>query len=130
MPLACGQQDIYFLHSVLEVCLYYAPVGSGGSVLFENVELILRYFSQIRSLLARKMIICKLFAHLGIYPDHEQFNFHALLLLKTPVDKIEVIDLQLIVESILDQWVMWSIQCCPQGKWLKVLPLLLKSDAP
>ncbi len=126
VPFAWAREGIYFLHYLLEVCYFFIPVGSGGTTIFALFEDVYRNFKILEPVISQKMVVCKLFAHLGIYPDDESFAPAVQLLLITPIDNMATTDLQLIAEDILDAWLLWCVCSHPHGKWFKAMPSLIK----
>lgn len=129
VPFGWARADIQFLHYLLEICYFFMPVNSGGHCeLFLFLVFLYKKFQVFKSSYSKKLVVCKLFAHLGIIADQlEQYQI-AQVLLRTDVDKMVTTPLQLIAEGALDDWIIWSIKQYPQGKWLKALPLLVKSE--
>lgn len=128
VPLVWARHDIYFLHYLLEACYFFIPIGSGGRSIFYLLEELYRNFQGFETIASKKMVLCKLFAHLGVHPEQEQFTQTAQVLLDIPVDNIGTTDLKLSVEDLFDNWIMWCINFHPQGKWFKAVPFLLKSE--
>lgn len=127
-PLLWAQQDIYFLHYLLEACYFFMPVGSGGRFIFTLLERVYRNFQVFETIGLKKLLLCKLFAHLGVCPEHKKFQLAMEHLLEIDVDNIGPTDLELVQEETLDDWVRWCICLHPQGKWFKAMPTLLKSE--
>lgn len=128
IPMVWARYDILFLHCLLEVCYFFIPVGSGGRSIFVLLEEIYRNFQAFETVKSKKIVLCKLLAHLGVHPDQEQFQICAQILLDIPVDNREVTDLQLTVEDLVDNWIVWCVNSHPQGKWFKAVPFLMKSE--
>ncbi len=127
-PLVFARQDIYFLHYLLEVCYFFIPTGSGGKGVFVLLEEIYRNFKAFEHPVLKKMVLCKLLAHLGLCPEEPTIQSHAEILLEVPIDNIETSTLQLVFEGVLDEWITWCICAHPQGKWFKAMPSLIKSE--
>jgi len=128
MPLAWAQIDIHFLHYILEVYYFFLPHGFECSLSF---SFFLELFSQYASLITifrKKVIVCKLFSLLGVYPHDKEVYEHVMYLLKSPIDNLMYQDLPLANEGVLDQWLLWCVKMHPQGKLFKAIPHLLKSD--
>ncbi len=125
MPLAQAQIDIYFLHSLLEVCYYFIPEGGCEFFIYPIIIQVLRSFEQVDSKNKKKMLLCRIFAHLGIYPAQSD-SYEALEdFLKMPIDNLIAGNLDLVHDDFFDIWLMWCLENHPQGKKCKALPLLL-----
>lgn len=126
VPLDWARSDIHFLHYVLEFCHFFIPVGMRELEIFTVIKKLYTNFYLFKTQLHKKVLLCIFLAQLGLYPDDETIRLEVGKVLEIPIDKITIIDLQLIVEDTLDQWISWSIFAYPHGKWLKAMPLLLK----
>jgi hypothetical protein len=128
IPMVWARYDLLFLHCLLEACSFFIPVGSGGRSIFLLLEEIYRNFQAFETVQSKKIILCKLLAHLGVHPEQEQFQKYAQILLDIPVDNRGVTDLELTIEDLCDSWIVWSVNFHPQGKWFKAIPFLIKSE--
>ncbi|NBP01200.1 MAG: hypothetical protein EBU90_13885 [Proteobacteria bacterium] len=126
VPLDWARKDIDFLHYILEFCYFFIPLGADESEIFRVIKQLYTNFYLFETQLHKKVLLCIFLAHLGLYPDDETIRLEVGKVLEIPIDKITTIDLQLIVEDTLEQWIAWSIFAYPHGKWLKAMPLLLK----
>src|SRR3989344_6227912 len=68
VPLEWGRNDIYFLHNMLELCYYFVPQGVGCDFVFSFFMTLFKEFSFFISPLHKKIVLCKLFSQLGMYP--------------------------------------------------------------
>ncbi len=126
IPLVQAQVDIYFLHGLLEICYYFIPDGGCEFFIYPIIIKILRSFESINSKNKKKMLLCRIFAHLGIYPMHSD-SYHALDdFLKVPIDNIITGNLDLVHDDFFDIWLLWCLEDHPQGKKCKALPFLLQ----
>lgn len=128
VPLEWGRYDIYFLHYMLETCYYFIPEGSGCEATFSFFIFLFNNFALFKAPRDKKIVICKLFSQLGIYPYDPLIQECVEQFLKNPIDNLMQADLQLANEDLLNQWILWCIKTHPQGKWFKAMPMLLKSD--
>ena len=137
VPLVQARKDIYFLHDLLELCLYFIPEGTTEPEIFWFIMEVLKNFENYLDLTMQKKILGKLFAHIGVYPrescgeywgrnyTQECLQEYVKELLKTPIDKLLLQDLSKDAENILDQWLLWCIQSHHQSRYFKALPHLL-----
>lgn len=127
VPLEWARNDIHLLHYILEVCYFFMPVGSGGKSIFLILKEIYRNFNLFHTTSHQKIIVCKLLAHLGIIPDNSTVHESASLLLETPVDKLDMINNEVVSIDGLDEWITWALVSHKEGEWFRAVPLLLKS---
>lgn len=71
MPLLMAQEDILFLHHVLELCYYFIPNGSQATSVFNLMLMMYTPELWMKNVILKKIYLCKLFALLGVYPDEE-----------------------------------------------------------
>ena len=126
MPLAQARLDIYFLHSLLEMCYYFIPEGGIEVPIYSFLLKILRSFELLTSGGAQKSVLCIFFAHLGIYPPEAQLCGFVEVFLNTPIDNVVQGNLELAHEDFLNKWLIWCVNMYPQGKKCKSLPLFLQ----
>jgi len=126
VPLFCARKDIAFLHAFLEICNFFIPEESGGSLFYTFLISIYKHFTRFDCLYLQKRVLCKALSHLGVCPEYEKFYPYLHILLEIPIDNLATTDIQLLEEEILDQWLFWCIDSHPQGKWFKAMPFLLK----
>ena len=126
MPLMQARSDIYFLHSLIEICYYFIPESGYEFFIYPVLIKILRSFNDVNSEKIKKMILCRMFAYLGIYPIDSEFYSALEQFIKMPIDNLIVGNLELANEDFFDEWLAWCLENHPQGKKCKALPLLLQ----
>lgn len=132
VPTLYESSDIYFLHAMLELCYYFIPEHGNETLLYQIiVELYNIHGTCDRHL--QKIFLCKMLAHMGIYPMHdyniiEQNQHFFSMFLKMPIDIIIMRKLDLGHEVFFNNWLIWCLENYPQGKKCKALPLFLQSD--
>lgn len=127
VPLEWARNDIHLLHYVLEICYFFMPVGSGGKSTFLLLKDIYRNFNLFHTVEHQKIIVCKLLAHLGIIQDNSSIHESANLLLKTSIDKLDMLTINSICMDDLEEWITWALVTHKEGEWFRAVPLLLKS---
>lgn len=127
IPLEWARNDIHLLHYVLEICYFFMPVGSGGKSTFLLLKDIYRNFNLFHTVEHQKIIVCKLLAHLGIIQDNSSIHEFANLLLKTSIDKLDMLTINSICMDDLEEWITWALVTHKEGEWFRAVPLLLKS---
>ena len=119
-------QDIYFFHALLEVCYYFIPIGSEAQQAYSFLVDLLNNFHVFSLSGHKKMVLCKFFTLVGIYPDDLQVQHLATSLLKMPIDNLVNTILELNSEELMNQWLSWCIEVHPKGKFFKAIPFLLE----
>ena len=95
MPLVQARSDIYFLHSLIEVCYHFIPDGGCEFFIYPVLIKILRSFDSFGSENVKKILLCRLFAHLGIYPINSELYRPLEEFLKMPIDNLIAGNLEL-----------------------------------
>lgn len=126
LPLDWGRYDIYLFHCLLELCYYFVPFGSEGQQAFSFLKNLYEQKIFFLHQKMRKMVVCKLLSLLGICPEATKFRPVLLLLSQLAIDNVAVADLELICEDILNEWISWSVEEHPYGRWFKAVPFFLK----
>lgn len=121
-----GFKDIYLLHYILEVCHNFIPLGSDAQHSFYFLVNLFHQFQAFPTDTQKKLVLCKLFALLGIYPDHQSIYSLASYLREMPIDKLLEASLELDSEELMSTWLSWCIEMHPKGKFFKAMPLLLE----
>jgi hypothetical protein len=119
-------QDIYLLHYILELCHYFIPLGSDAEQPFYFLVELFQCFRSFLTSVQKKMILCKLLALLGIYPEDMSIHRLANDLRKMPIDNLLAAPLELDSEELMSRWLFWCIEIHPKGKFFKALPFLLE----
>lgn len=119
-------QDIYLLHYILELCHYFIPLGSEAEQPFYFLVELFQSFCAFLTPVQKKMILCKLLALLGVYPDDASLYRLANDLRRMPIDKLLDAPLELNSEELMSRWLFWCIEIHPKGKFFKALPFLFE----
>jgi len=131
IPAEWIKQDIIFMHQLLEVCLVYSPFNQAAPLLFEILNLIYSDLTIIQETCIRenwrkKILLCKLLALLGLYPDASVVSSQMKIndLVGLPVETIfslhyptEYITLEL--DDDLTKWLKSALQLTQEHKQLK-----------
>ena len=126
MPFDGLEIDILFVHHVLEVCYYFIPIGSAEFQIYPFLINIMRSFDDISSVRIQKGLICKILAHLGVYPINSHLALPLEDFINIPIDNVVMGNLELAHEDFFDRWLTWCLTTHPQGKKCKALTLLLQ----
>jgi len=126
IPLMWAKHDIYLLHCLLELCYHFVPLGTEGEEVFYFFKNLYRqnFFCVHQKI--RKIVVCKLLSLLGVCPEGIKFHPILILLSQLAIDNVVVADLELVSEDVLDEWISWSIEEHPYGRWFKAVPFFLK----
>lgn len=128
MPFALAQQDILFLHHVLELCYYFVPVGSRIPRLSEALIALYTHENIFRTTRTKKVFLFQLFTIIGMYPEESAFQtpfFHKMAL--TSIDTLEDQALDLINEQQLDAWLLRCIAAHPCASNFKTKSFLYEN---
>lgn len=82
-PLILAQEDILFLHHLLELCYNFIPVGSEALAAYELLKLIYIPHEWMQKTICKKIYLFKLFVGLGIYPEDKRVRKASLQSLAT-----------------------------------------------
>src|SRR5581483_3565729 len=74
LPAQWAQQDLLFLHHILELSYYFLPLHCNAHELFELLRLLYKQHK-----LSYKKFMCRFFQRLGIYPE-QPTNYDQLFL--------------------------------------------------
>ncbi len=109
LPLSLAQVDLLFLHHVLELCYYFAPVGSCVAGVFDLLAFLYTVNYLWSYTLFKKVFLFKLLTTIGVWPDYYVKHTRRIQQLHIlPIDRINTEDIDLACEKELDQW-LW---CC------------------
>ena len=128
IPFFWAQEDILFLHHILELCSLFVPIGQPQPELFMLLEFL--YINEQKHSLSKKVFLCKFFIILGFYPegDSKQLSF-VFELAKLSIDSAckQVIDLN--KQMQLEQWLERCMQYYASHKQMKTTHFLKVSKS-
>lgn len=113
LPFDIAQQDILFLHHILEICLLFAPVGSCAQGVFQLFFYL--YTNSLSSLSQKfkKFVIFKLLSLLGIWPHELVNNKFFFRIAETPIDRLNQEIIDLVSEKEIGHWIYQSMRYDP-----------------
>jgi hypothetical protein len=115
VPMGIAQDDILFLHHILEVCYFSVPFGSSNVEIFELLLLLFKYNITDQSSLFKIAFLFKLLILLGMHPDEPHFQKpYYYFLARESIDTIMNKSIHLNIKPVLHEW----IRCC-----LRIHPL-------
>lgn len=125
MPLMLSQEDITFVHHVLELCYYFIPMGSMAPQVFSSLLRLYEYPLLLVTAQLKKIYILQLFAQLGVYPEHSAVRTaHLTQLVSTSIDILATQSLDLRIEQELDAWLVHCVRTHPYAKYFKTINFL------
>ncbi len=130
MPFALAQEDIAFVHHVLELCYYFIPRGAQAQKAF---RLLLRFYeipTLLHSSYMKKIFLVQIFFSLGVYPDDRgsrSARIHDLA--GVSIDFFANQPIDLMVERELDEWLVKSVKTHPCADYFKTMNFLRKNKA-
>ena len=127
-PLYLAQEDILFLHHVLELCSTFIPVGSCTQGIFPLLLTLYKPRDYLQARQYKKFFIFKLLAVLGIGSSHYHMRVLTLHQLHTiAIDTFVEESLHLESEKDLDSWLLHTIAEYTNIDQLKTVHFLHKS---
>jgi hypothetical protein len=121
-PALWAQQDLLFVHHVIELCMFFLPLHCNAVELY---DLLMGLYQPQK--LSYKKFMCRFFQRLGIYPEQPAQFDHAFLeyIFLTPLDMTsQLIDSK--IEKSLQQWLHECIYTHAQANQLKTVHFLKK----
>lgn len=120
-PSAFAQQDLYFLHQLLELCYQLLPLHAPLHHFFFFIKEILQQHTYLHNIATKQLLLFKFFGLLDIYPEPLPFDFRSFKnLLETPLDELTRIVLSSEQRKNLGTWLTTCIASYPQSKHLKI----------
>lgn len=121
-PADWAQQDLLFLHHVLELSYYFLPLHSNAVELYNLLDGLYQPHK-----LSQKKFMCRFFQRLGIYPEQAAHYDNAFLeyIFLTPLNMTsQLIDSK--IEKSLHQWLHECVHTHSQASRLKTVHFLKK----
>jgi len=120
-PTAFAQQDIHFLHQLLELCYHLLPLHAPLFTFFFLIKEVLNRHVYVQSADTKQLLLFKFFGFLDLYPEPLPFDFtYFQHLLETPLDELTRIVLSSEQRRMLGSWLLTCIASYPQCKHLKI----------
>lgn len=69
-PSYLAAHDILFIHHVLELCSFFLPLNDSCEPVFHLVKELYSENRLLEGSIAKKMLLCKFFGLIGIYPEN------------------------------------------------------------
>lgn len=119
MPLVPARTDIIFLHQLLETIYFFLPLHEPNAPVF----MVLKHIYTLENLCTstKKLVLCKLFALLGIYPeDAHKISPQLFCLISSPTEII-LEEIDTISLENLQKWLEQCIRIHPARHRFKAL---------
>jgi hypothetical protein len=123
VPLALARHDLYFFHTILELCYYFLPLDAPTDSLFSLIYFLLYNYENVRTAEQKKIFLLRFFVQVGMYPEQEYGLDECMhYLLSGPVEVIFKMNVR-IPEQELERWLESCIETHPQKAKFKTMVL-------
>lgn len=125
VPAQWAMGTIWFLHHLLEIIAFFLPRGHAAQDVFHICRLLYEPLPEsIDPEFFKKFVLCKIFAHIGIYPEpttHDERQFFLFIMTDAVSDCLFIKDEQkyVFLEKKMIQWLHACVQLHPHADRLK-----------
>lgn len=131
LPLSLARTDLLFLHHVLELLYYFAPIESCVTGVFGLLRHLYTADHETMTLHHKKLLLLKLFTLLGIVPDNAQIRAPKISQLSMMhLDQINSENIDQDTEKKLDKWLWYCIYQHPYVNEFKTVHFLGENRIP
>lgn len=111
LPRSWVRNDILFLHQIIDICTNYIPYQSGQDV-FALLMNLYRDDVQIgeRASFVRTLLVCRLLALCGLYPDDPSYDSMIISLISSTDDSMLMWPYRKEIEEVLERWLVQTLQ--------------------
>lgn len=129
-PADWANQDIYFLHHVLELCAMYTPFNQTSHETFSLLSLLYMPWTSSSMTIGffKKLFLCKLHISLGIHPDEEVYDPELLSLISCAGNSMFDFQDDIELESKLALWLYRSLHAANAHNCLKTFSFVKRLD--
>jgi hypothetical protein len=134
VPFEVAKNDILFLHHILELAYYFAPLDSSCSRLFDLIHLLYTptpFINESLPEMARlykKFFLIRFFMIVGLYPD-DLLPQAWVDLCSNPVDSLVDQRVQLTMEASMNKWLMQCVQMHPHSNLFNTIHFLDRKNS-
>lgn len=127
-PLSLGSSDLLFLHHILELLYYFAPVGSCVNGIFDLLAFLYTIEHMLMSKIFKKFFLLKLLTFLGVSPELDSMYYTSIdVLSRLPIDQFSDDLIGCEDEKKLDKWLWLCIWQHPYVSEFKTVHFLEKT---
>lgn len=108
-PLQLGSIDLLFLHHVLELLYYFAPVGSCVNGIFDLLAFLYSIEDMLISEKFKKFFLLKVLTFLGVIPELDSIRFSSITALCNT--RIDLFSDDMVDEEIEKKLHTWLCHC-------------------
>ena len=132
MPFILAATNILFLHHLLEVCSFFLPLeGYDSSAIFDLLLFVYHLDDELLTVHRQKLLLFRLYALLGLYPEHVTFHNASFYLWVTcPLKELMTQHVGLPIERLLDIWLINCIRSHPMVSSFKTIRFLDEVRVP
>ena len=128
-PIAIAAVDIEFLHHILELCYFFAPIGSCVNGLFELFAALYSSIQSYKTSQAKKYFIFKVLVQLGLWPEAIVFHTEKMIAFaQKPIASVVLENIDPILEKELELWVKYCILQHPRSNLLRTMSFYGKKN--
>ncbi len=121
-PAIWVQQDIYFLHHLLEISDFFLPSHSNACQIIDLFKILYCQLAIKNILFFKKAALCRFFALIGVCPDdaekYDQFFFR---LISAPIDIMLDVQDDVDLCKKMDRWLLGCIKTHPYADRLQTM---------
>ena len=121
VPAPWVEQDIYFLHHILELCDYFLPYHSNST---QVMDLFSVFYSPrvTNSEFFKRIVVCRFFSLIGICPDDaEKYDQFFFSLISAPIDIMLNMQDDIYMRQEIDRWLLGCIKTHPHADRLQTM---------
>ena len=129
IPLSLGSSDVLFLHHILEIIYYFAPIGSCVHGIFDLLAFLYTIEHMLISMKFKKFFIFKLLMCLGVTPEFEEIPLSLNQLQNININMFVISLMTEECEKQLDKWLWCSLWQHPYINEFKTVHFLEENRA-
>src|SRR5882724_2260088 len=95
-PLSLGSSDLLFLHHILELLYYFAPIGSCVSGIFDLLAFLYTVEHMLISKVFKKFFLLKLLSLLGVVPELDSMR-------SSTISQLVMVDMDSFSDDLVDE---------------------------
>jgi len=127
LPVIQNLDDLIFFHHVLELSYYFIPLAKMANDIFDLLFFLYTPPEKFNCNGSKKLFLCKLFAHLGFYPEDNQIPIFIFRLIRFEyIDALINKSIDLSLERKLDQWLDYCIAIHPCANCFRTLSFFMR----